>query len=187
VTRVTSCSVRGGATPLIVPNPFGCTSLPLASKGRLVIVRSVRLAKLALALMPVNCVWFKALNMSTRNSNFTVLTTAKILDSDMSRLLTGGLRTKNRADSAPSLPGCGGAKHEVSSCPYGSPLHPRPGLHVRAMRAFGVSVPVRFTEPIPGIVKSTVYGRPLVQRYTPEICQSFASRPSGLLRVTVGV
>ena len=34
----------------------------------------------------------------------------------------GGARTKKRADSAPSLPGCGGAKHEVSNWPYGSPL-----------------------------------------------------------------
>src|SRR5262245_12941536 len=25
VTRLTSCSGRGGATPLIVPKPFGCT------------------------------------------------------------------------------------------------------------------------------------------------------------------
>src|SRR4051794_21176419 len=124
----------------MVPNPFGCTSLPLASNGRLVIVRSVRLAKFAVELTPVNCAWFSALNMSRRNSNFIVLMIAKFLDSDISTLFTGGLRTKNRADSAPSLPGCGGAKHDVlSNWLYGSPLEPLPGLQVNPMRAFGES------------------------------------------------
>ena len=32
-----------------------------------------------------------------------------------SRLLIGGDRMKKRADSAPSLPGCGGAKQDVFS------------------------------------------------------------------------
>src|SRR5438552_3979198 len=120
--RAISCSVRGGATPLIAPNPFGRTRFPFASYGRLVIVLSVKLAKLAVALTPVNCVVFSTLNTSRRTSNLKLLITAKFLESDMSRLLIGGARTKYCADSAPSLCGCGGAKHAVLSCLYGSPL-----------------------------------------------------------------
>ena len=62
---------------------------------------------------------------------------------DRSRLLSGGSRAKNRGVSSPLLPGCGGAKHDgLANCLYGSPLHPRPGSQVRAMRAFGLpSVP----------------------------------------------
>jgi hypothetical protein len=40
----------------MAPNPCCRTRLPFASYGRLVIVRSVRLAKFAVALTPVNCV-----------------------------------------------------------------------------------------------------------------------------------
>src|SRR3954468_359179 len=120
--RVMSCSVRGGATPLIVPNPFGRTRLPAASYGRLVIVLSVRLAKFAVALTPVNCVWFSALNMSTRNSNLKPRDSLKFLAIDMSRLFSGGAWTKNREDSSPLLPGCGGAKQDVFSWLYGSLL-----------------------------------------------------------------
>src|SRR5581483_8249844 len=116
VTRVTSCSVRGGATPLMVPKPLGRTSAPVASYGRLVMVRSVRLAKFAVLLTPVNCVWFSALNASTRTSNFSDRGPAKAFATEKSRLLIGGLRTKNRADSAPSLCGCGGAKQDAFSC-----------------------------------------------------------------------
>src|SRR5678815_1717054 len=120
--RVISCSCRGGATPLIVPNPFGRTRLPAASYGRLVIVLSVRLAKFAVALTPVNCVWFSALNMSILTSAFVRPYTLSFFESDMSRLLIGGACTKNRDDSLPLLPGCGGAKQLVSSCRYGSLL-----------------------------------------------------------------
>ena len=62
------------------------------------------------------------------------------------------------------LPGCGGAKHDVLNCWYGSPLQPRPGSQVSTMRAFGLLVPVRLAEPMPGMLKPTPYGRPLVQR-----------------------
>src|SRR5689334_8791893 len=120
--RVISCSVRGGATPLMVPNPFGLTRAPAALYGRLVIVGLVRLAKFAVALTPVNCVWLSALNMSNRNSKLALFTTANFFDSDRSRLLSGGARTKNRDDSSPWLPGLGGAKHDVFSCTYGSLL-----------------------------------------------------------------
>src|SRR3954466_2097561 len=120
--RVMSCSVRGGATPLMVPNPFGRTRLPAASYGRLVIVLSVRLAKFAVALTPVNCVWFNALNMSTLNSALVRPWILKFLEIDISRLFSGGLCTKNREDSSPWLPGCGGAKHEAFSWLYGSLL-----------------------------------------------------------------
>jgi hypothetical protein len=34
-------------------------------------------------------------------------------ETDRLTLLIGGFRTKKRADSAPSLPGCGGAKHDA--------------------------------------------------------------------------
>src|SRR3954470_15045911 len=120
--RVMTCSVRGGATPLIVPKPFGRTRLPAASYGRLVIVLSVRLAKFAVALTPVNCVWFSALNMSSRNSNLKLRDSVNFFATDMSRLLSGGARTKKREDSSPWLPGCGGAKHAVFSWLYGSLL-----------------------------------------------------------------
>src|SRR5258705_3876436 len=100
----------------MAPNPFGRTRVPAASYGRLVIVLSVKLAKLAVALTPVNCVWFRKLNMSRRTSNLIPFGAFRVFDRDMSRLLIGGARTKNRADSAPSLPGLGGAKHAGSSC-----------------------------------------------------------------------
>src|SRR6267378_6152992 len=104
--------------------------------------------------------------MSSRISNFSPCAMGKFFDTDRTRLLSGGLRAKNLGVSSPLLPGCGGARHAgLVSCLYGSPLQPVPGSHVRAIRAFGLpSVPVRFAAPIPGIVKSTVYGRPLVQR-----------------------
>src|SRR5437667_7059995 len=150
----------------IVPNPFRCTRFPCASYGRLVIVLSVRLAKFALAFTVVNWSLFNTLNISSRISNFNPCTTGKFFEIDRSKLLSGGLRAKNRGVSSPLLPGCGGAKHPVLvNCLYGSPLHPLPGSQVRAIRAFGLpSVPVRFAAPIPGIVNSTVYGRPLVHR-----------------------
>ena len=85
-------------------------------------MRSVRLAKFAVALTPVNCVWLSALNMSTRNSNRMFFGSANVFENDRSRLLIGGACTKKRADSAPSLPGCGGAKHDVLNWLYGSPL-----------------------------------------------------------------
>src|SRR5918993_4332753 len=127
-------------------------------------VRSVRLAKLAVAFTPVNCVWLRALNMSTRNSKRIFLGNANCFENDRSTLLIGGARTKNRADSAPSLPTCGGAKHEVLNWTYGSSLQPLPGSQVSAMRAFGLLVPVRLAAPIPGMLKPTLYGRPLVQK-----------------------
>ena len=80
------------------------------------IVWSVRLAKLAVLLTPVNWVWLSALKASRRTSILTVLPIGKIFESDRSRLLVPGPCTKRRADSRPLLPGCGGAKHEVSSC-----------------------------------------------------------------------
>ena len=73
-------------------------------------VRSVRLAKLAVALTPVNCVWLSALNASRRTSNLARLPAGNDFDTDMSRLFVGGAHMKKRADSAPSLPVCGGAK-----------------------------------------------------------------------------
>ena len=103
-------------------------------------VRSVKLAKLTVEFTPVNCVWLSALNISARISNLTPLMTPKFFESERSTLLIGGERTKNRADSAPSLPGCGGAKHDVSSCWYGSPLQPRPGSHVEHDARVGIAV-----------------------------------------------
>ena len=80
-------------------------------------------------------------------------------------LLIAGACKKNRADSAPSLPGCGGAKHAVLICRYGSLLEPLPGSHVKTTRAFGLpSVPVRFSASVLGILKAMLYGRPLVRR-----------------------
>src|SRR6185295_16947818 len=157
---------RGGATPLIVPNPFRCVRLPDASYGRLVIVGSVRLLKFTVLFTVVYWTVFRKLNISSRISNFAPCAMPRFFASDRSRLLSGGSRAKNRGVSSPLLPGCCGAKHSgCSNCLYGSPLHPRPGSQVRAMRAFGLpSVPVRFLAPIPGIEKFTVYGRPLVQR-----------------------
>src|SRR5688500_13558709 len=126
----------------------------------------VRLAKLTVLFTPVNCVWLRALKASRRTSRPTRLPTSKRLETDRSRLLMGGFRTKKRADSAPSLPGCGGAKQEVFAiCWYGSPLQPVPGSHVSATRAPGFpSFPVRLVFVMPGIEKLTVEGRPLVQR-----------------------
>src|SRR5262245_60686379 len=165
VMRVTSCSARAGATPLIVPNPFGCVSTPCALYGRLVIVRSVKLAKFTVLLISVNWFVFNALKMSIRNSNFMLRTIAKFFEIDRSTLLSGGSRAKYRGVSSPLLPGCGGARHDgLSNCRYGSPLQPFPGSQVRATRAFGTFVPVRFAAPMPGIEKLIVYGRPLVQR-----------------------
>ena len=183
---MTSWNVRGCATPLMVPNPVGLTRLPLASYGRFVIVRSVRLAKLAVALTPVNCVWFSALNTSSRNSNFAALTTWNRFEIDRSTLLIGGRRTKNRADSAPSLPGCGGAKHDVSNCWYGSLLQPLPGSHVSAMRAAGLpSLPVRLALPMPGIEKPMVYGpaaRPAIHARELPVVGQHAQRAARDLR-----
>ncbi len=71
VTRVTSWNVRGGAAPVMAPNPVGLTRVPLAPCGRFVIVRSVRLAKLTVLLTAVNCVWLSALNASSLSSNIT--------------------------------------------------------------------------------------------------------------------
>src|SRR6185436_13793067 len=101
-------------------------------------VGSVRLRKLAVALTPVNWVWLSALKASRRTSILTVLPIGMVLDSDRSRLLVAGACTKNRPDSSPTLPGCGGAKQLVSSCLYGSPLEPLPGSQVSTMRAPGL-------------------------------------------------
>src|SRR5262249_14697573 len=117
--RPTSCSWRGGATCWIVPNPFGWTSFPCASYGRLVIVLSVRLAKLTVLFTCVNWSVFNALNMSIRNSNFVPCVNGKFFENDKSRLLSGGSRAKYRGVSSPLLPGCGGAKHDVFvNCRY---------------------------------------------------------------------
>ena len=66
-------NVRGGATPLIVPNPVLLTRSPAALYGRFVIVLLPGPAKLAPLLIVVNCVWFNALNASARISNFVRL------------------------------------------------------------------------------------------------------------------
>src|SRR6185436_19028088 len=108
-----SCSVRGGATPLIVPNPFRCVRLPLASYGRLVIVGSVRLLKFTVLFTVVYWTVFSALNMSSRISNFAPAAIPRFFATDRSRLLSGGSRAKNRGVSSPLLPGFGGAKHDV--------------------------------------------------------------------------
>src|SRR6266496_1338406 len=97
----------------MLPKPLFRTRLPLASNGRFVTVGLVRLAKLTLLLTPVNCVWLSALKASRRTS---ILIRLPTWESDMSRLTIGGAQRKNRADSVPSLPGCGGAKHEVLIC-----------------------------------------------------------------------
>jgi len=76
---------------------------------------SATVAKFAVAFTPVNCVWFSALNMSRRTSNLIPFGAFRFFDSDMSRLLIGGACTKKRADSAPSLWGCGCAKHASRS------------------------------------------------------------------------
>src|ERR1700704_6510741 len=147
----------------MVPNPLRCTRFPCASYGRLVIVRFVRLAKFTVLLTSVNWTVSKKLNMSSRISNFAPCAMPTFFDTDRSRLLSGGLRAKNRGVSSPLLPGCGGAKHPLLvNCLYGSLLQPLPGSHVKAIRAFGLpSVPVRFAAPIPGIEKLIVFGRPL--------------------------
>src|SRR5688572_21078160 len=98
------------------PKPLFRTRFPLASWGRFVMVGLVRLAKLAVAFTPVNCVWLRALNASSRISSLTCCRTANTLEIDRSRLLIGGAQRKNRADSSPWLPGCGGAKHDVLIC-----------------------------------------------------------------------
>src|SRR6185295_19305325 len=150
----------------MVPNPLRCTRFPCASYGRLVIVRSVRLLKFTVLLRPVNWTVSSRLKMSSRTSNLIPCVIGKFFDTDRSRLLSGGLRAKYRGVSLPLLPGCGGAKHAgLVNCLYGSLLHPLPGSHVKAIRAFGLpSVPVRFAAPTPGIEKLIVFGRPLVHR-----------------------
>ena len=79
--------------------------------------------KFTVLLTPVNWMWLSTLKMSSRTSNFIRLPTGKIFEIDRSRLLIGGSRAKNRGDSLPLLPGCGGAKHDVLAiCLYGSLL-----------------------------------------------------------------
>src|SRR5262245_46674552 len=101
-------------------------------------LRSVRLAKLTVALTPVNCVWLSALKASRRTSILARLPALNDFEIDASRLLVGGAHMKKRADSAPSLPGCGGAKQFVSNWRYGSLLEPPPGSQVTRMRAPGL-------------------------------------------------
>ena len=90
---MTSWSVRGGGHAV-----DGCrsrcslTRFPLASYGRFVIVGSVRLAKFAVALTPVNCVWLSALNASSAKLELHALADRRTtFESDRSRLLIGGL------------------------------------------------------------------------------------------------
>ena len=122
------------------------------------IVRFVRLLKFTVLFTVVNWSVSSALKISSRISNFAPCAMPTFFEIDRSRLLSGGSRAKNRGVSSPLLPGCGGAKHSGwANCLYGSPLHPRPGSQVRAIRAFGLpSVPVRFLAPIPGIKKLMV-------------------------------
>ena len=63
-TRVTIWSVRGGATPLMVPNPFRCTRFPCASYGRLVIVGSVKLLKFTVLFTVVNWTNFLGIDLA---------------------------------------------------------------------------------------------------------------------------
>src|SRR3954451_2819641 len=125
--------------------------------------------------------------MSTRSSNWLRPRSVTLFDIERSRLLIAGACTKKREDSAPSLWGCGGAKHPVSSCRYGSPLEPFPGSQVSTIRALGLpSVPVRLAALMPGMLEPTVYGLPLVHRYAPDSCHSLISAPSRLLLVNFG-
>ena len=82
---MTICSERGAATPLTDPNPVRFTTSPLAFLARFVMAGLVRLAKFAVPLKPVNCVWLRALNASMRNSNFRLFGPAKIFESERSR------------------------------------------------------------------------------------------------------
>jgi hypothetical protein len=134
VNRITSCSWRGGATPLIVPKPFGRTRLPLESFGRLVIVGSLRLATFTVLLTPVNCVWFRALKMSRRISAPMSPRIRIFFESERSMLLIGGACRKSRADSAPVAAGlwrreAGGIDLSVR---IAAPT--APGSHVRTTR-----------------------------------------------------
>jgi hypothetical protein len=110
--------VRGGATPLIVPNPFRCTRFPCPSYGRLVIVRSVRLLKFTVLFTVVNWTVLNALKISSRISNFAPCAMPRFFAIDRSRLLSGGSRAKSRGVSSPLLPGCGGAKHSSVALDY---------------------------------------------------------------------
>ena len=101
---------------MMLPKPLFRTKAPLESYTGFVMVGSVRLAKLTVLLTPVNCVWFSALKASRRTSSRIPFFIAKVLEIDRSRLLIGGAFRKNRADSSPLLPTCGGAKHEMSIC-----------------------------------------------------------------------
>jgi hypothetical protein len=76
----------------------------------------VRLAKLTVLLTRFHWVWLSALKASARISILTRFFSANTLEIDRSTLLIGGPCRKKRADSVPSLPGWGGAKHDVLIC-----------------------------------------------------------------------
>src|SRR2546425_12838539 len=111
----------------MLPTPLFRTRLPLASYGRFVTVGLVKLAKLTELLTPLNWVWLSALKASSLTSSLTFCPTEKLFATERSTLLIGGPCRKKRADSVPSLPGCGGAKHDVLICRWGAPPGPLPG------------------------------------------------------------
>jgi hypothetical protein len=91
--------------------------------------------------------------MSRRTSTRTLLPKVKAFEIERSRLFTFEPCRKYRADSVPSLRVCGGAKHDVSICRYGSSLEPLPGSHVTTTRAFWrKSDPVRLAASTPAMV-----------------------------------
>src|SRR5262245_24690476 len=113
--------LRGGRTELTAPKPLGL-NFPFASKGKLVITVLPGLAKFAVELTPLNCVWFKTLNVSRRISNLYLSLTRNSFESATSRLLIGPTRRKFRPDSNPVLFRDGAATAEVSNIRYGSSL-----------------------------------------------------------------
>ena len=89
----------------------------------------VRAEKFSVELMPLNCVWLKALKASARSCRRTRSFATNSFWSDMSKLINPGWRSQFRPDSAPMLPGDGAKKQAALrrlkgslECVYGS--HP---------------------------------------------------------------
>jgi len=105
VSRVTSCRVRGGRTPLMLPKPLFRTTLPLASTagfrdGPIGQAREADGAVHARELRVVEGVEGVEAHLEP-----DPLSEREALRERESRLLTGGPWRKYRADSVPSLPG----------------------------------------------------------------------------------
>ena len=117
-------------------------------------------------LTPVNCVWFSALNMSTRNSNFDSTDHRESLGQGQVEVVDRRVAHEEprRLGAVAARLGRGEARRVELIVRIAAASRDPDCRSARCAHSDCRRVPVRFWAPMPGIEKPTVYGRPLVQR-----------------------